>query len=65
MIPASELQANFLFEQINYVTEYVKAAQVEIKAIICDGNRVNQAFFHMYKTIQDESWLTVDGLCFV
>ena len=57
-----KLQANFLFQQINYVTECVKAAGVEVKAIICDGNRVNQAFFRMYKTIPDKPQLSVDGV---
>ena len=62
MIPVSKLQANFLFQQINDVSECVRAAGVDVKAIICDGNRVNQAFFRMFKTVPDKLWLTIDSV---
>lgn len=61
MIPVSKLQSSFLFEQINATSQCVNAAGAQVKAIICDGNRVNQACFKMYDTIPGEPWLTVDG----
>ena len=56
MIPVSKLQSKFLFDQINTVTECVNHACVQVKAVtgICNGNRVNQGFFRMYKTIPDK-----------
>uniref|UniRef100_T2M5R2 TRAF-interacting protein n=1 Tax=Hydra vulgaris TaxID=6087 RepID=T2M5R2_HYDVU len=30
------------------------------KVVICDGNRVNQAFFKLYRTIPEKSWKTED-----
>ena len=32
----------------------------EVKAIICDGNRDNQAFFKMHDIVPGKPWLTVD-----
>ena len=32
-----------------------------MKVIICDGNRINQAFFKLYRTVDTKPWLTDDG----
>ena len=62
MIPVSKLQSKFFYKQIDLVTQSVNTAGAKIKAIICDGNHVNQAMFHMHQTIPGKPWLTVDGV---
>ena len=45
IMPISKLRSAFLFEQINLTHQKVDSVSANVKAIICDGNRVNQAFF--------------------
>ena len=45
MMPISNLRSDFLFEQINLTNQKFDSVSANVKAIICDGNRVNQAFF--------------------
>ena len=44
MLPAKELDAAFLYQQTKLILESIKRAGGTVKAIICDGNRVNQHF---------------------
>ena len=60
MLPVKELNADFLFEQTNILLENLKEAGSKVIAIVCDGNRVNQAFFKKFVTIFP--WLTKDNL---
>ena len=60
MLPVKELNADFLFEQTNILLENLKGAGAKVIAIVCDGNRVNQAFFKKFDTIFP--WLTKDNL---
>ena len=62
MLPVKELDANFLFEQTNLIIDGVKNIGGEIIAIICDGNRVNQAFFKRFDTYSDKPWRTKDNI---
>ena len=39
----------------------IKAAYGKVKAIISDGNRINQSFFNQFKTVEGKPWLSVDG----
>ena len=48
MMPISKLRSAFLFEQINLTNQKFDSVSANVKAIKCDGNRVNQAFFKMY-----------------
>ena len=48
LIPLSKLISTFLFEQIKLTVRVITSVPAEVKAIICDGNRVNQAFFFNY-----------------
>ena len=61
MKPVSKLQLNFLFQEINATAQCINATGTDVKAIICDGNCVNQAFFKMHDTVPGKPWLTVDG----
>ena len=49
MLPVKELHAIFLFEQIDIIIKNVRQVGQLLVAIICDGNRVNQSFFHCTK----------------
>ena len=60
MLPVKELNADFLFEQTNILLENLKEAGAKVIAIVCDGNRVNQAFFKKFDTIFP--WLTKENL---
>jgi len=62
MIPVSKLQSSYLFQELNTVTQCVSTAGVVVKAIKCDDNQVNQAFFRLYETISGKPWLTTDGI---
>ena len=48
MLPVKELSADFLFEQTNVLLENLKEAGANVCAIVCDGNRVNQAFYKKF-----------------
>ena len=56
----TELSADFLFEQTNVLLENLKEARAKVCAIICDGNRVNQAFYKKFDTTHP--WRTKDNL---
>ena len=38
---------SFLFEPIKFTVQAITSVLADIKAIICDGNQVNQAFFEI------------------
>ena len=61
ILPISRLTSKFLSEQIDATHQVIASSGGEIKAIICDGNRTNQAFFKLYKTIPSKPWLTEQG----
>ena len=56
LIPISKLTSAFLFEQIELTVQAITSVAADVKAIICDGNRVNQAFL---KIISYTSWKTL------
>ena len=61
IIPVSKLNANYLHSQVDSSQNNIQQAGGKVKAIICDGNRTNQAFFKKYDTVPDQPWVTVDG----
>lgn len=61
MIPISKLRADLLFDQVDKTTQNIDAASGAVTAIICDGNRINQAFFRLHQTVPNQPWCTVDG----
>ena len=48
LIPISKLTSAFLFKQTELTVQAITSIPADVKAIICDGNRVNQAFFKNY-----------------
>ena len=61
MIPVAKLNADYLYEKINSCAGRVEQAGGNVLAVICDGNRINQAFLKKFTTLPDKPWLTVDG----
>ena len=62
MLPVKELDAAFLYQQTELILELTKWAGVTVKAIICDGNCVNQAFFKKLNTNTSSPWQTKDNV---
>ena len=60
LIPISKLSSAFLFEQIELIVQAITSVPADVKAIICDSNQVNQAFFKLYPTLPEKPWLTED-----
>ena len=61
LIPISKLISAFLFEQIELTVQAITSVLADVKAIICDGNRVNQPFLKLYPTLPEKPWLTEDN----
>ena len=62
MVPVTKLDAKFLFDQVNDTLKLIRQVEGNPVAVICDGNRTNQAFFKLFKTVEGKPWLTVDGM---
>ena len=60
MLPVWRLDANFMFEQTQLLLAHIKNAGGSTICIICDNNRVNQAFFKMFPLISP--WKTNDNM---
>ena len=61
MIPVTKLNAEFLREKVYQTIYNIEAASGKVKAIISDGNKINQSFFNQFKTVEGKPWLSVDG----
>ena len=62
MIPVTGLDAAFQFEQLFETINLIKEVGGMTISLVSDGNRVNQAFYKMFKTVPGKPWLTVDGM---
>ena len=51
----------YRFPKVTGLQHNIGNAGGELKAIICDGNQTNQAFFKRYNTFQDQPWKTIVG----
>ena len=60
MLPVYKLNSGFQFEQANILINNVKNSGGKIVVIICDNNRVNQAFFKKFDRVSQ--WKTVDDM---
>ena len=59
MLPVA--QAHFSGE-LNKTMDAVKNSSGRLKAIICDGNRTNQACFKKFETIDGKPWISAQGI---
>ena len=62
MIPVTKLNADFLLHQIISCTQTVESAGGKVQAIICDGNRTNQAFFKKFTTQENKQWISEESM---
>ena len=62
MLPIAKLNSLFLYEQIKLTNDAVSQSLDIVKAVICDGNRNNQAFFRLFDTEPQQPWLTKGGI---
>ena len=60
MLPVRQLEADYLFDQTKLLLNNLKESGGNVVAIICDGNRVNQALFKKFDTINP--WRTKNNL---
>ena len=65
ILPICGLTSNFLNQSISDTCHALKDNGVTVKAIIQDGNRVNQRFFKEIETIPEKPWQTADSTTFL
>ena len=58
----AKLNSPFLYEQIRLTIDAINQSLGIVKAVICDGNRNNQAFFRLFDTEPQQPWLTKGGI---
>ena len=66
LIPISKLTSAFLFKQTELTVQAITFVPADVKAIIYDCNRVNQAFFKVmsYTSGKNLSQLKMINICF-
>ena len=47
--------------KLSLTVQAITSVPADVKAIRCNGNQVNQAFFQLYPTLPEKSWLTEDN----
>ena len=62
MWPIAKLNSPFLYEQIRLTIDAINQSSGIVKAVICDGNSNNQAFFRLFDTEPQQPWLTKGGI---
>ncbi|GFO33316.1 transposable element p transposase [Plakobranchus ocellatus] len=62
ILPILRLKTSFLHEQIQLSLAAIEQAGGRVKAIICDGNRNNQAFFQLLGANRQRPWDTQAGV---
>ena len=62
ILPISKLNSAFLLEQVSLSRDAIEQAGGHVKAVICDGNRNNQALFRQLGANPQEPWQTDAGM---
>ncbi|XP_076437845.1 uncharacterized protein LOC143277020 [Babylonia areolata] len=62
ILPVSKLNSQFLHDQVQLCLEAINCAGGNVKAVICDGNRNNQALFKMLAGDPHRPWETAGGV---
>ena len=66
MIPATKITANnYLYDTMDLSVRQIEEAGGVVEAMICDGNRINQAFLSKFHKVPEKPWLTSDEFFFV
>jgi hypothetical protein len=58
ILPISRLKSTFLHEQVQLSIDYIEQAGGQVNAVICDGNRINQALFKLFAADPQTPWKT-------
>ena len=58
ILPVSRLNSTFLHEQVQLSIDCIEQAGGRVKAVICDGNRNNQALFKLFGADSQTPWKT-------
>ena len=59
MLPVWKLDADFMFQQTQLLLSHIKNSGASVMCIICDNNRINQAFFKKFSLVSP--WRTEDN----
>ena len=62
IMPVSKLNSGFLRREVDLSIQNINEAGGNVKAVICDGNRINQAFIKSFDTCPETPWVTKSGL---
>ena len=62
MIPVAKLDSAFLYEKVTNIVNLINRLNGHAIAVICDNNRINQAFFQKFDTVANKPWVTKTGL---
>ena len=62
MLPIAKLDLPFIYKQMRLKIDAINQSLGVVKAIICNGNRNNQAFFRLFDTEPQQPWLTKGGI---
>lgn len=62
ILPIACLNSAFLHEQVRLCMKCIQKAGGQVKALICDGNRNNQALFKLLNADPQTPWVTQDGV---
>ena len=57
LILISKLTSPFLFEQIELTVQAISSVPADVKTILCDGNRLNQAFLIFFLHYLKKIWI--------
>ena len=61
MLPVTQLNSEFMLDEISKTIAAIEAVNGEVKVLICDKNRVNQKLFKIMDAVSDKPWLTKAG----
>ena len=61
MPPVTQLNSEFMLDEISKTIAAIEAVNGEVKVLICDNNRVNQKLFKIMDAVSDKPWLTKAG----
>ena len=54
MLPVTQLNSEFMLDEISKTIPAIEAVNGEVKVLICDNNRVNQKLFKIMDAVSDK-----------
>ena len=62
LLPIAKFNLPFLYEQMRLPVDVTNQSSGIVKAVICHGNRNNQAILRLFDTEPQQPWLTKGGM---